>query len=190
MSTNPTSRTTAQEALNLQTAVDDKNLHSASTPPSEDVLQQSVSSQDTIRPQSIPIPRPSIQVTGESSTLSSSPQIAPSPSLTSVDEEVPRPRLSAGSPPLEMPRAEVQPQDNPSMGRKPSISDLNPSTSRFTLRIPLLGRPKIPLQDAVKNVEVSAQVVESAPGRSDVAKDTAGRDATGRQFDSCEHYLT
>ncbi|KAI0665516.1 hypothetical protein C8Q78DRAFT_986317 [Trametes maxima] len=33
--------------------------------------------------------------------------------------------------------------------RKPSISSLNPSTSRFTLRLPLLGRPKVPLEQAV-----------------------------------------
>ncbi|KAH9914284.1 uncharacterized protein B0H18DRAFT_887247 [Fomitopsis serialis] len=38
------------------------------------------------------------------------------------------------------------------------MSDLNPSTSRFTLRIPLLGRPKVPLQQAVKSAEVSAQL--------------------------------
>ncbi|KAI0640859.1 hypothetical protein C8Q79DRAFT_1003960 [Trametes meyenii] len=33
--------------------------------------------------------------------------------------------------------------------RKPSISSLNPSASRFTLRLPLLGRPKVPLEQAV-----------------------------------------
>ena len=177
-SVDPPNRPTAQEAFGLPIASNDESVGNSPTPPSYP-SQDLVSSQDTIRPQSIPIPRPSIQVTAESSTMSS-PQIVPSPSLTSVDEEVPRPRLSAGSPPMEMPRAEVQPQDGRSMGRKPSISDLNPSTSRFTLRLPLLGRPKVPLQDVVKNAEVSAQVDGSAPGRSDVAKDAAGQGAAGR----------
>lgn len=177
-SADPPSRPTAQEALGIPIATHDEGVRNTPPPPS-DPTQDLVSSQDTIRPQSIPIPRPSVQVTGELSTMSS-PQIVPSPSLTSVDEEVPRPRLSAGSPPMEMPRAEVQPQDGRSMGRKPSISDLNPSTSRFTLRIPLLGRPKVPLQDVVKNAEVSAQVDGSTPGRSDVAQDATGWDAAGR----------
>lgn len=79
---------------------------------------------------------------------------------------------------MEMPRAEVRHQGDQPMGRKPSVSDLNPSTSRFTLRIPLLGRPKVPLQEAVKNAEVDG----SAPGGSGVA---AGEDASGRLAGVC-----
>ncbi|KAI0655807.1 hypothetical protein C8Q70DRAFT_1081590 [Cubamyces menziesii] len=47
------------------------------------------------------------------------------------------------------PHAIVESQVAKTANRKPSISSLNPSTSRFTLKLPLLGRPKIPLEQAV-----------------------------------------
>ncbi|KAI0776534.1 hypothetical protein BD413DRAFT_468819 [Trametes elegans] len=47
------------------------------------------------------------------------------------------------------PQAIVESQVTKTADRKPSISSLNPSTSRFTLKLPLLGRPKIPLEQAV-----------------------------------------
>ncbi|KAH9852870.1 hypothetical protein C2E23DRAFT_729846 [Lenzites betulinus] len=46
-------------------------------------------------------------------------------------------------------QAVVESQGAKTAERKPSISSLNPSTSRFTLKLPLLGRPKIPLEQAV-----------------------------------------
>ncbi|KAI0820537.1 hypothetical protein BC628DRAFT_1330211 [Trametes gibbosa] len=50
---------------------------------------------------------------------------------------------------LTTPHAVVESQVAKTAERKPSISSLNPSTSRFTLKLPLLGRPKIPLEQAV-----------------------------------------
>ncbi|KZT21741.1 hypothetical protein NEOLEDRAFT_1072918 [Neolentinus lepideus HHB14362 ss-1] len=64
---------------------------------------------------------------------------------SSIDNEVPQ--IAPRSPPTEPPpQATVQPApDTPS----PKISSLNPATSRFTLTLPLLGRPKVPLEKAV-----------------------------------------
>ncbi|KAH9837583.1 uncharacterized protein C8Q71DRAFT_796153 [Rhodofomes roseus] len=70
------------------------------------------------------------------------------------------------------------------MGRKPSVSDLNPSTSRFTLRIPLLGRPKVPLQEAVKSAEAGAQLDGATSGRSDVAAEDDGAKDVASQLQS------
>lgn len=86
-------------------------------------------------------------------------------SISSVDEDVPvqRPRLTSidvGTS-LMAPQAVVQAHDPKTAGRKPSISSLNPSTSRFTLRIPLLGRPKIPLDQAVASAQ--AEDIRDSP---------------------------
>ncbi|PCH42800.1 hypothetical protein WOLCODRAFT_138070 [Wolfiporia cocos MD-104 SS10] len=85
----------------------------------------------------------------EVSAAASSARLIDSPSALSIDEEVPRPRVSSqGSPPSEPAQAILHSQSEEAlrMGRKPSVTSLNPSTSRFALRLPLLGRPKVPLQ--------------------------------------------
>ena len=68
--------------------------------------------------------------------------------ISSVDDEVPPPR--SGAPSALLSEASVLPsRDSNVPGRKPSISSLNPSSSRYMLRIPLLGRPKVPLDQVV-----------------------------------------
>ena len=91
-------------------------------------------------------------------------------SISSIDEEVPRPRFTSieGSTPMVGPQAVVEPQDAKAAGRKPSISSLNPSTSRFTLRLPLLGRPKIPLDQAVATAQAE-DIREPAPAETSQA---------------------
>lgn len=51
-------------------------------------------------------------------------------------------------------------------GRVRTLSSLNPSTSRFTLSIPLLGRPKIPLDKAVAVAQQDGKVDASTNGGS------------------------
>lgn len=72
-------------------------------------------------------------------------------SISSVDEEVPRPRFTSmdNATAVISPHAIIESQVAKTANRKPSISSLNPSSSRFTLKLPLLGRPKIPLEQAV-----------------------------------------
>ncbi|KAH9913212.1 uncharacterized protein B0H18DRAFT_1153679 [Fomitopsis serialis] len=179
------SRPTAEDALKLD--LDKVNEQPRTEPVSSQGGQKDPSAEsDTARPQSITMPRPPVQASQATPSPSSpglptisASGIGASPSLMSVDEEVPRARLATDSPPMEMLHAQVQPQDDLSMGRKPSMSDLNPSTSRFTLRIPLLGRPKVPLQQAVKSAEVSAQLDGATSGRIEVAKDGV-KDAAGQ----------
>ncbi|KAI0945874.1 hypothetical protein AcV7_009996 [Taiwanofungus camphoratus] len=93
-----------------------------------------------------------------------SSSIVVSPSVSSVDEEVPRPRLvSSNSPAMPSGPAVLHSQDDRAIGKKPSITSLNPSTSRFSLRLPLLGRSKVPLQEVVHVGEVTdrGKAVES-----------------------------
>jgi hypothetical protein len=84
------------------------------------------------------------------------PMSPPIPSTTSIpcsiDEEVPMLRHTpADSSPSSSPPNMSPPlvQSNDGTGGRARLSSLNPSTSRFTLSIPLLGRPKIPLDQAV-----------------------------------------
>jgi len=74
--------------------------------------------------------------------------LSPAISISSVDDFVPQPKHS---PALSIP----VPQQNPvpinvgSVGDVATTNMIGSTTSRFTLRIPLLGRPKIPLNQAV-----------------------------------------
>ncbi|KAI9060371.1 hypothetical protein FKP32DRAFT_1595452 [Trametes sanguinea] len=72
-------------------------------------------------------------------------------SISSVDEEVPRLQFTSldNTAPIISPQAIVESQVAKAVDRKPSITSLNPTASRFTLKLPLLGRPKIPLEHAV-----------------------------------------
>ncbi|EJF58899.1 hypothetical protein DICSQDRAFT_90018 [Dichomitus squalens LYAD-421 SS1] len=73
--------------------------------------------------------------------------------------------------------AVVESQDAGSRaGRKPSVSSLNPSTSRFTLRLPLLGRPKVPLEQAVASAQ--AEDIRGSSDMGDTAKGDDGGNAS------------
>ncbi|KAM5531194.1 hypothetical protein V8D89_015164, partial [Ganoderma adspersum] len=87
-------------------------------------------------------------------------------SISSVDEEVPVLQNSART---LTPQAVVEPHETNlrAAGRKPSVSSLNPSASRFTLRLPLLGRPKVPLEQAVASAQ--AEDVREPTETDDVA---------------------
>lgn len=87
--------------------------------------------------------RPGLSPTTPSPLNSSHPSIT-----SSLDDEVPS--LSTLTPPASAPPIVVHsPFTNEEGAGRPRLSSLNPSTSRFTLSIPLLGRAKIPLDEAV-----------------------------------------
>ncbi|KDQ49460.1 hypothetical protein JAAARDRAFT_42879 [Jaapia argillacea MUCL 33604] len=74
------------------------------------------------------------------------PRLQQTPSIpSSIDEEVP----PATTPTLPAPAPGIVQQTDEGPGPRPRISSLNPAASRFTLSIPLLGRPKVPLEKAV-----------------------------------------
>ncbi|KAF8826580.1 hypothetical protein HHX47_DHR5000304 [Lentinula edodes] len=66
-------------------------------------------------------------------------------------------------------QCELPPVDNASQSFQPrerldSLNSLNPSTSRFSISIPLLGRPKMRLEDAVKRgKEIGDKAVKETP---------------------------
>ncbi|KAF7965404.1 hypothetical protein HWV62_43696, partial [Athelia sp. TMB] len=80
--------------------------------------------------------------------LSPTSPASPAQSYMSVDEEVPRLNVST---PFNSPHPPSVMQQNAANSHdgKVSMSSLNPSSSRFTLGIPLLGRPKVPLDHVV-----------------------------------------
>jgi len=94
--------------------------------------------------------------------------LSPAISISSVDDFVPQPKHT---PALSIP----VPQQNPvpiNVGGVGDVATTNmtgPTTSRFTLRIPLLGRPKIPLNQAVAvaQAEDVRDPVQAVPINSD-----------------------
>jgi hypothetical protein len=68
---------------------------------------------------------------------------------SSLDEEVPKLAVAAAATPPNTPGPASVMQQHHTGGSSAKLSSLNPSTSRFTLSIPLLGRPKMPLDQAV-----------------------------------------
>lgn len=95
-------------------------------------------------------------------TQPSSPNIysAPQSVVPSLDDEVPALKLSKDvecAPPSSDDSAKV-------VTRRASVSGLNPSSSRFMLRIPLLGRPKTPLEEVIAHVGEDSS--ESSPDNS------------------------
>lgn len=78
---------------------------------------------------------------------------------SSIDEEVPSLSNVTLPGPAVSAISAVQPTSNGDSISRQRLSSLNPSTSRFTLSIPLLGRPKVPLGQvaaAVHSAETSA----------------------------------
>jgi hypothetical protein len=84
---------------------------------------------------------------------------------SSIDEEVPK--LSVLTPPNTP--GPVNVMQNAGSGSS-KLSSLNPSTSRFMLSIPLLGRPKMPLDQAVAVVAAGS----NQKGKSDDAVQVTG----------------
>ncbi|PBK59583.1 hypothetical protein ARMSODRAFT_966825 [Armillaria solidipes] len=147
----------------------------------KDVLEPPKSEEDKPQPLTVPevetsaIPTPSLPQPMPSqpvdtatasrrswfgATVSASPPSARSiPS--SIDEDVPAlstsPLRSPESPP-KRPRVE-----SVSDGKRARLDSLNPSSSRFTISIPLLGRPKVPLEEAM----ASAPAVMDPHAQSD-----------------------
>ncbi|KAF8060266.1 hypothetical protein FPV67DRAFT_338410 [Lyophyllum atratum] len=130
--------------------------------PATSIASTSVSPTPAPAPTDFPPPQPQTPV--RRSWFTSSPSPAPRPELhgpqtsasnsipSSIDEEVPA--LSVVTPPSSSPPtspsiiSSPSTQSNGGTGRA-RLSSLNPSTSRFTLSIPLLGRAKMPLETAV-----------------------------------------
>ncbi|KAJ7600338.1 hypothetical protein C8J56DRAFT_7395 [Mycena floridula] len=79
------------------------------------------------------------------SPTSPSPLSAASSYPSSIDEEVPE--LSTVTPPESETSTVSAPASDDTVRAR--LNSLNPSTSRFTISLPLLGRPKIPLERAV-----------------------------------------
>jgi hypothetical protein len=82
------------------------------------------------------------------------PNSATMSTVSSVDEEVPNILVVH---PLPGPPV-VTVQALPDSGENVVLASLNPSTSRFTLRIPLLGAAKVPLDQAVAREQASKGV--------------------------------
>ncbi|TCD63843.1 hypothetical protein EIP91_004885 [Steccherinum ochraceum] len=127
-------------------------LENSSAPPLVGVTQSDPRSSTTkTSPESVPAvsPAPDLQTSPPTSPLPLATSNTTS-TISSVDDEVPPHKPGNSSTLLpESSSAVLQSQDLSVPGRKPSISSLNPSSSRFMLRIPLLGRPKVPLDQAV-----------------------------------------
>ncbi|KAH0580272.1 hypothetical protein H2248_001787 [Termitomyces sp. 'cryptogamus'] len=83
---------------------------------------------------------------------------------SSIDEEVPFlavfPSLSSSPTSIATPTIVTSPSSDTASGR-PRLSSLNPSTSRFALSIPLLGRPKV-LSEKTTNMD-SKPISEPSP---------------------------
>ncbi|KAG6878019.1 hypothetical protein C0993_000800 [Termitomyces sp. T159_Od127] len=85
---------------------------------------------------------------------------------SSIDEETPAiPVFTplSSSPTSIATHAIVTSPSNDSNTGRPRLSSLNPSTSRFALSIPLLGRPKIPIDQVPKDVSDPNPTSESLP---------------------------
>ncbi|KAG5641460.1 hypothetical protein DXG03_005137 [Asterophora parasitica] len=93
---------------------------------------------------------------------------------SSIDEEVPR-LVSVTPPRLASPGVVTSPSSEGGTGRQrvTSLSSLNPSTSRFVLSIPLLGRVKVPLDRAVVGAGEEKEEVIQAPKDSEEGLATA-----------------
>jgi hypothetical protein len=117
----------------------------------------SATDQDDLRsqPQSIPSQKPARRWFSSSTSptwppILRSPLHSSHPSVTSsIDEEVPK--IPDTIPPQATTSVTIVPSGDATNPAK--LSSLNPSTSRFTLSIPLLGRPKMPLDQAVAVVQ-------------------------------------
>ncbi|KIM71500.1 hypothetical protein PILCRDRAFT_17025 [Piloderma croceum F 1598] len=124
-----------------------------------------------------PAPRPPVSPTALSSPNSHSHSNSVASIPSSIDEEVPK--LSVLTPPNTPGPVNVM-QNAGGGGGSSKLSSLNPSTGRFMLSIPLLGRPKIPLDQAVAVVAAGG----SQKGKSD---DTA--QGTGAYYRNYSTYV-
>lgn len=90
-------------------------------------------------------------------------------SVSSVDDEVPRPKIWSDSGSTEA--AAMSPPSQNTADHKPSINSSSPpTTSGFMLRLPLLGRPKMPLSQVVSaaaGTQSETSNTEPVPSASD-----------------------
>lgn len=77
--------------------------------------------------------------------------------MTSLDDAVPKLAVLTPANTPQPPSVLHNAADN-------SLSSLNPSNSRFTLGLPLLGRPKVPLDQVVKAVAVGGDEARKSNG--------------------------
>ncbi|KLO18683.1 hypothetical protein SCHPADRAFT_899478 [Schizopora paradoxa] len=96
------------------------------------------------------------------------PQLQHTPSMPlSIDEDPSRPSTPESSPP-----APPLPTVTSTHSSEPKLSSLNPSTSRFTLSVPLLGRSKVPIDKVAEQsklateVETATSIVEDTPAQA------------------------
>ncbi|KAG6897258.1 hypothetical protein C0992_003042 [Termitomyces sp. T32_za158] len=113
-----------------------------------------------------PVPRqPTSKRSWFSSPLPHTPERTSS-APSSIDEEVPTiatfTPLSSSPTSIATHAVVTSPSNDHTTGR-PRLSSLNPSTSRFTLSIPLLGRPKVPIDQVSTDVLDPKATSESLP---------------------------
>jgi len=132
-------------------------------------------------PSTSPPQTPPQNVQGVPSKPSHLDLLSPTISISSVDDLVPQPKSSPG---LSMP---VPPQNPVPIGVG-GVGDVTATgmtgitTSRFTLRIPLLGRPKIPLNQAVavaqaEDIRTSTPTTPVSGGSSTLLSTTTTEEA-------------
>lgn len=107
-----------------------------------------------------------ISLSPESCSPPAASQVSPTrsekPSAVSSIDEGEVPVLKAFAPPRDAP-SQISEDAPKVVTRRASTSALNPSSSRFMLRIPLLGRPKTPLEEAKSHVGIGNDSVHAAP---------------------------
>ncbi|KAJ3553699.1 hypothetical protein NM688_g3475 [Phlebia brevispora] len=127
------------------------------TPTSTD---DALSQRASVSPSSVaPVLTASSSIDDEVPPLPPTPQIVQGASLV---------RDNVSSTSVMAKEEQLKAEDTSQRERALSVSSLNPSTSRFTLRIPLLGRPKVPLEQAI------AQTAKAEASEARLAADTNG----------------
>ncbi len=95
----------------------------------------------------------SIWFTPQTPSRPSHLQHIPSMPLSIDDNDPSRP-----STPVSSPTAQPVPTITSTQSSEPKLSSLNPSTSRFALSVPLLGRPKVPLDQVLEQSKLATEV--------------------------------
>jgi hypothetical protein len=119
-------------------------------PPPESVSVPSPTSRKWLSPvSSLPSRSPDSETRTTSPSAVSQVGVASPSTPSSIDDQVPK--LPSAGPRLES----VEPSVLLSSDASQNLSALNPSASRFTLSIPFLGRPKVPLDRAVASAKAT-----------------------------------
>lgn len=123
-------------------------------------------------------PLPSRSPDAETRTTSSLVGIASPTTPSSIDDQVPK-----------LPSAGLQSEPGPSVlvsnDTSQNLSALNPSTSRFSLSIPFLGRPKVPLDRAVASVKADVpRALETECSSSQLSGEEARTEGEERRVET------